>query len=151
MLFKIHTNVDIYSNATQLPFNGEYGGKRMQAWLMVCFGESVIGLLINPSYFDSVSIRSIMASFIMVFCLVTVYFDVTDADQFLHLFIMRKEKWKAFFYCMCQWPFSMFVFFIGVALKTINYIMVSFFFFSFSSCFKSLSSYLFLLSVFIHL
>jgi hypothetical protein len=103
----------------------------MQAWLMVCFGESVIGLLINPSYFDSVSIRSIMASFIMVFCLVTVYFDVTDADQFLHLFIMRKEKWKAFFYCMCQWPFSMFVFFIGVALKTINYIMVSLYIFFF--------------------
>jgi hypothetical protein len=94
----------------------------MQAWLMLCFGESVIGLLINPSYYDSVSLKSIMASFVMVFCLVTVYFDVTDADKFLHLFILRKEKVKAFIYCLSHWPFSMAVFFIGVALKTINYI-----------------------------
>jgi hypothetical protein len=94
----------------------------MQAWLMLCFGESVIGLLISPLYYDSVSLKSILASFVMVFSLVTVYFDVTDADKFLHLFILRKEKWKAFFYCMGQWPFSMFVFFLGVALKTINYI-----------------------------
>jgi len=105
-----------------LPFSGEYAGERMQAWLMLCFGESVIGLLINPSYFDSVSLKSILASFVMVFCLVTVYFDVTDADKFLHLFILRKEKLKAFCYCFCHWPFSMFVFFLGVALKTINYI-----------------------------
>mmetsp|Transcript_50693 Transcript_50693/g.64944 ORF Transcript_50693/g.64944 Transcript_50693/m.64944 type:complete len:1082 (-) Transcript_50693:161-3406(-) len=105
-----------------LPFNGEYAGKRMQAWVMVCFGESIIGLLINPSYFDSVSIISILASFVMVFCLVTVYFDVTDADQFLELFMIRKEKKKAFFYSVVHWPFSMLVFFVGVALKTLNYI-----------------------------
>ena len=98
----------------------------MQAWLMLCFGESVIGLLISPSYYDKTSIKSIMASFVMIFCLVTVYFDVTDADQFLKLFILRKEKWKAFFYCLGHWPFSMFVFFLGVSLKTINYIEVVF-------------------------
>jgi hypothetical protein len=51
-----------------------------------------------------------------------VYFDVTDADKFLHLFILRKEKWKAFWYCILQCPFSMFVFFLGVALKSINYV-----------------------------
>lgn len=106
----------------RLPFSGEYAGERMQAWLMLCFGESVIGLLINPMYYDSLSFKAILASFIMVFCLVTVYFDVTDADKFLHLFILRKEKRKAFAYCVAQCPFSLFVFFIGVALKSINYI-----------------------------
>ena len=63
---------------------------------MLCFGESVIGLLINPLYYDSLSIKSILASFVMVFCLVTNYFDVSDADKFLHLFLLRKEKTKAF-------------------------------------------------------
>ena len=106
----------------KLPFCGEYAGERMQAWLMLCFGESVIGLLISPIYYDVNSMKSIIVSFIMVFCLVTVYFDVTDADKFLHLFILRNEKWKAFWYILLQWPFSMFVFFVGVALKSINYI-----------------------------
>lgn len=109
----------------KLPFSGEYCGERMQAWLMLCFGESVIGLLITPVYWDVNSIKSLLASFVMVFCLVTVYFDVTDADKFLHLFILRHEKWKAFAYMCGQWPFSMGVFFIGVALKTLNYIEIA--------------------------
>jgi hypothetical protein len=97
----------------------------MQAWLMLCFGECVIGLLYNPSYYDSSSMKSIMAAFIMVLCLVIVYFDITDADQFLYLFMLRKEKTKAFCYCLLHFPFSLFVFLVGVALKAIIYLRVS--------------------------
>ena len=32
----------------------------------------------------------------MILVMVTAYFDITDADQYLHLFVMRGEKWKAF-------------------------------------------------------
>ena len=95
-----------------LPFSGEYCGDRMQAWLMLCFGESLIGLLVNPLYFDAVSIKSVLAAFVMVFCLVTGYFDITDADKFLHLFLLRKEKWKAFTHCLNQLTYSLFVFLV---------------------------------------
>jgi len=123
MAVAVETTGSVYGSIYErLPFSGEYAGERMQAWLMLCFGESVIGLLINPLYYDSLSIKSILASFVMVFCLVTVYFDITDADKFLHLFLLRGEKFKAFLYCVCHCPFSLYVFFIGVALKTINYI-----------------------------
>jgi len=106
----------------RLPFSGAYCGERMQSWLMLCFGESVIGLLINPLYYDAVTVKSILAAFVMVFCLCAGYFDVTDADKFLHLFLLRKEKWYAFSYCIGQCVFSLFVFLVGVALKSIVYV-----------------------------
>ena len=90
----------------------------MQTWLMLCFGESVIGLLLSPINYDRTSFEVLMVSFGMVFCLVTVcksfsrifhrslltdssfvwsvVFDVTDADRFLHLLLIRGEKGLAF-------------------------------------------------------
>jgi hypothetical protein len=106
----------------RLPFSGAYCGERMQSWLMLCFGESVIGLLINPLYYDAVTVKSILAAFVMVFCLCAGYFDVTDADKFLHLFLLRKEKGYACAYCVGQCVFSLFVFLVGVALKSIVYV-----------------------------
>jgi hypothetical protein len=106
----------------KLPFSGAYCGERMQSWLMLCFGESVIGLLINPLYYDSITVKSILAAFVMVFCLCAGYFDVTDADKFLHLFMLRGERKYAFCYCIGQCVFSLFVFLVGVAVKSIVYV-----------------------------
>jgi len=36
----------------KLPFSAIYAGERMEAWLMLCFGESVIALLIKPVFYD---------------------------------------------------------------------------------------------------
>lgn len=45
-----------------------------------------------------------------------------QADQFLHLFLVRRERAKAFIYVIIQWPFSLVVMFCGVALKIILWV-----------------------------
>jgi hypothetical protein len=105
----------------KLPFAGDYAGERMQAWLMLCFGESVIALLVEPIYYASSEIGALLAAFTMILCLCTAYFDIVDADQFLHLFIVRREKIKSVSYMLIQYPFSVVVFLTGVALKIIMF------------------------------
>jgi hypothetical protein len=89
---------------------------------MLCFGESVIALLIEPIFYDSVQVGSITAAFIMILCLCTAYFDIVDADEFLNLLIVRRETKKAIFYMNFQCIFSFSVFLVGVSLKTIIYV-----------------------------
>ena len=62
----------------KLPFAGEYAGERMQAWLMLCFGESVIALLVEPINYTSEELGAILAAFMMILCLCTAYFDIVD-------------------------------------------------------------------------
>ena len=45
----------------KLPFCGQYAGQRMQAWVMLCFGESVVGLLIQPIYYSSEELGALIA------------------------------------------------------------------------------------------
>jgi len=85
-----------------MPFCAEYCGERMQAWLMLSFGESVIALLYNAHDYTAATIRSLVLSFIMILIMVTAYFDITDADQYLHLFMLRGEKTRAVCYILCQ-------------------------------------------------
>ena len=107
----------------KLPFPAAYAGERMQAWLMLCFGESVIALLIEPIFFlDKTQLGSIVAAFFMILCICTEYFDIVDADQFLHLYFVRGENLKAMAYMNFQCLFSFFVFLTGVALKTIIFV-----------------------------
>merc|ERR1711865_1104173 len=100
-----------------MPFCAEYCGERMQAWLMLSFGESVIALLYNAHDYTAATIRSLVLSFIMILMMVTAYFDITDADQYLHLFMLQGEKTRAFFYILSQGFFSFCVFLVGVCLK----------------------------------
>jgi hypothetical protein len=94
----------------------------MQAWIMLCFGESVIGLLIEPIFFDLKEFASLIAAFFMILSVCTAYFDIINADQFLHLFMVRKEKYKAFALMNFQLPFSLSIFLGGVGLKNILYV-----------------------------
>ena len=66
------------SGIYELPFAGEYAGERMQAWLMLCFGESVIALLVEPINYTSEELGAILAAFMMILCLCTAYFDIVD-------------------------------------------------------------------------
>lgn len=50
----------------QLPFAAKYCGERMQAWLMVCFGESVIAIILNPIFFNGSSLGALAAAFFMI-------------------------------------------------------------------------------------
>jgi hypothetical protein len=106
----------------KLPFPAMYAGERMQAWIMLCFGESVIGLLIEPIFFDLKEFASLIAAFFMILSVCTAYFDIINADQFLHLFMVRKEKYKAFALMNFQLPFSLSIFLGGVGLKNILYV-----------------------------
>ena len=110
----------------KLPFAATYAGERMQAWLMLCFGESVIALLIEPlSFLSGGQLGSIFSAFVMMLCLCTAWFDVVDADQFLHLYVVRGAKKTAFAFMTFQCFFSFFVFLCGAALKTIIFISES--------------------------
>ena len=62
----------------ELPFAASYAGERMQAWLMLCFGESVIALLIEPIYYDETQLVAIIAAFFMILCIckLLAYFQV---------------------------------------------------------------------------
>ena len=42
----------------ELPFCAEYCGERMQAWLMLSFGESVIALLYNAHDYTAGTVRT---------------------------------------------------------------------------------------------
>ena len=59
-------------------------------------------------------------AFAMILCLCTAYFDIVDADQFLHLYIVRREKHKSLIYMLIQWPFSFTVFLTGVSLQNVR-------------------------------
>lgn len=52
-----------------LPFAASYAGERMQAWLMLCFGEAVIALLIEPIYYDEAQLVAISTAFFMILCI----------------------------------------------------------------------------------
>ena len=52
-----------------LPFAASYAGERMQAWLMLCFGEAVIALLIEPIYYDEAQLVAISIAFFMILCI----------------------------------------------------------------------------------
>jgi hypothetical protein len=116
-----------------LPFPAMYAGSRMQAWVMLCFGESVIALLIEPIFFDKSQFSAISAAFVMLLCLCITYFDIVDADQFLHIFMVRNEKWKAFLLMNFQLLFSFSVFLVGVSLKTIIYVSNMLYYFEIDS------------------
>jgi hypothetical protein len=62
---------------------------------MVCFGECVIAVLMEPSFFAFSQFGAILAAFVMILCICAAHFDIVNADQFLHLFVLRGERVKA--------------------------------------------------------
>lgn len=113
---------DVYTDHRGLPFAAEYAAERMQAWLMLAFGESVIALLIEPIYYEKGGLEAVTFSFIMILLVAAAWFDITDADQFLELFLLQGQKFRAFMYMLLQGPFSFCVWLVGVALKSVLFV-----------------------------
>lgn len=63
------------------PFDGAYASKRMDAWTMLCFGESVVSLLNTTVPFTNDNLQAELSSFVVLATLCIHYFDVVDAGQ----------------------------------------------------------------------
>ena len=106
----------------KMPFVSEYAGERMQAWLMLAFGESVISLLEEPSDYRAKTVESFVMSFGMMLMMTITYFDVVNADSFLEVLCEHRMRCRAWCFMLLQAPLSFVVFFIGKLISCIIWV-----------------------------
>ena len=86
---------------------------------MVAFGESVISLLEETHDYRNKTLEAFTMSFTMMLMLTITYFDIIDADEFLHILWAKGDKIKAWCFMCLQGPLSFLVFFIGKLLSCV--------------------------------
>ncbi|KAJ1456108.1 hypothetical protein M885DRAFT_616638 [Pelagophyceae sp. CCMP2097] len=104
----------------RLPFAAEYAGERTQSWMMLAFGESIIGILAEDLSYDNVILKFRALSFFVVLALCFLHYDITHAGTLLPVLIARGERAHAAAYMFLQGPYSFVVFLVGVGLKSLT-------------------------------
>ena len=118
------------SDAKELPFPYEYAADRMQAWIMLSFGESVIGLLNDETRLETYQLKFKILIFFTVMGLCSVYFDVMQGGRALEHYRAggdspgTRAKVGAFF--VGQGLLSLAIFFLGMGVKALTHFIFEF-------------------------
>mmetsp|Transcript_888 Transcript_888/g.2611 ORF Transcript_888/g.2611 Transcript_888/m.2611 type:complete len:640 (+) Transcript_888:187-2106(+) len=121
----------VWMRRAEVPFQYAYAADRMQAWIMLCFGESIIGLLNDETRLEDYQIKFKCLMFFIVLLMCSCYFDVMQGGRALESYIQRggdnlRTRCYVALTLLFQGPFSFSIFMLGVGFKAMSHFIFEF-------------------------
>ncbi|KAH8057512.1 carboxylic ester hydrolase [Aureococcus anophagefferens] len=102
-------------------FCSERAGERMSAWIMLAFGESIVGMLDHEHTFAHIYLKVDVLTCLAVVSMAVLYFDTTHVHKLMEFLGDQGARYTQAAVMLLHGPLSMTVFLMGVGLKGLGY------------------------------